>query len=125
MALVKATDAAPRAVVPISEPKVSSVDPAPTVKPASSKADNVNMESVARISKLPVVEESIKTASNIYGKVKDNNLVFRWTLGSAETAVGKVVEITSPLTKTLEEPISFFDLLLCYGLDYVEEKVPA
>nr|CAD7409537.1 unnamed protein product [Timema poppensis] len=122
MALVKATDAVPRAVVPISGPK-SSADPAPTAKPQSAKTEHVNLDSVARISKLPVVEESIKTASNIYGKIKDNNRVFRWTLGSAETAVGKVVELTSPLTKTLEEPISFLDILLCYGLDYVEEKI--
>lgn len=32
----------------------------------------VNMESVNRITKLPVVESTIQTATNIYGKVKVN-----------------------------------------------------
>lgn len=36
----------------------------------------VNMESVNRIAKLPVVESTIQTATNIYEKVKVRNLLF-------------------------------------------------
>nr|CAD7598902.1 unnamed protein product [Timema genevievae] len=84
-----------------------------------------NMESVARISKLPVVEQSLNAASNIYGKVKDSNSVIRWTLNTAESTVNKAIETAAPVTSRLEGPIKKVDTLLCSSLDFVESKVPA
>ncbi|XP_060532307.1 lipid storage droplets surface-binding protein 2-like isoform X1 [Cylas formicarius] len=87
------------------------------------------MESVNRIAKLPVVESTIQTATNIYEKVKDYNSVTNWTLSTAENTVHKAVEISKPITtpvmKNLEGPIKKVDGVLCTGLDYVESKVPA
>ncbi|XP_018572934.1 lipid storage droplets surface-binding protein 2 isoform X2 [Anoplophora glabripennis] len=87
------------------------------------------MESVNRISKLPVVESTIQTATNIYEKVKDYNSVTNWTLSTAESTVNKAVEvgkpIATPVIRNLEGPIKKVDGVLCSGLDYVENKVPA
>ncbi|CAH1159367.1 unnamed protein product [Phaedon cochleariae] len=87
------------------------------------------MESVNRISKLPVVESTIQTATNIYGKVKDYNSVTNWTLTTAESTVNMAVEvgkpIATPVIKNLEGPIKKVDTVLCSGLDYVESKMPA
>ncbi|XP_023013020.2 perilipin-5 isoform X1 [Leptinotarsa decemlineata] len=87
------------------------------------------MESVNRIAKLPVVESTIQTATNIYGKVKDFNSLTNWTLSTAENTVCMAVEagkpIATPVIKNLEGPIKKVDDVLCTGLDYVESKVPA
>jgi len=89
----------------------------------------VNMESVNRITKLPVVESTIQTATSIYEKVKDYNSVTNWTLSTAESTVNKAIEVGKPLAapvvSSLEGPIKKVDGMLCTGLDYVEAKVPA
>ncbi|GJQ81201.1 hypothetical protein Trydic_g23369 [Trypoxylus dichotomus] len=91
--------------------------------------NGVNLEAVQRISKLPIVESTIETATNIYTKVKDYNSVTNWTLATAESTAHKAVEIAkpyaAPLVTQLKEPIQKVDGLLCSGLDYVEEKIPA
>ncbi|KAJ8938637.1 hypothetical protein NQ318_015936 [Aromia moschata] len=87
------------------------------------------MESVNRITKLPVVESTINTATNLYEKVKDYNSVTHWTLQTAENTVNKAAElgkpIATPVIRNLERPIKKVDDVLCSGLDYVERKVPA
>ncbi|CAH1955212.1 unnamed protein product [Acanthoscelides obtectus] len=86
------------------------------------------MESVNRISKLPVVESTIQTATSLYEKVKDYNTVTHWTLSTAESTVQKAVEvgkpIATPVIKNLEGPIKKVDGVFCTGLDYVENKLP-
>ncbi|KAJ8911045.1 hypothetical protein NQ315_004691 [Exocentrus adspersus] len=87
------------------------------------------MESVNRISKLPMVESTIQTTTSMYEKVKDYNSVTNWTLSTAESTVSKAVEVSKPITtpmiRNLEGPIKKVDEVLCSGLDYVENKVPA
>lgn len=83
------------------------------------------MESVNRITKLPVIESTIQTASNIYEKVKDYNGVTQWTCSTAENAVHMAVEVSKPIVQGLEGPIKKVDGVLCSGLDYVEDKIPA
>ncbi|KAJ3631305.1 hypothetical protein MTP99_012442 [Tenebrio molitor] len=87
------------------------------------------MESVNRIAKLPVVESSIQAAGTIYGKVKEFNGVTQWTCNTAENVMYKAVEvgkpIAVPIVQGLEGPIKKVDGVLCSGLDYVENKVPA
>nr|CAD7462154.1 unnamed protein product [Timema tahoe] len=101
----------------ISLPSKSDVAPA--------QLDSFRMESVSRLAHLPVVEESIKTASGFYGKVKESGRIFRWTFGTAETALAKAAELTRPLASSLAEQIAYLDILLCHSLDYVEDKVPS
>jgi len=90
---------------------------------------DMNLEAVNRISKLPIVESTIETAAHIYTKVKDYNGVTNWTLATTENAVQKAVEIgkpyVAPVVSHLKEPIQKADGLLCTGLDYIEEKIPA
>jgi len=87
------------------------------------------MESVNRIVKLPVVEQTLQTAQNIYGKVKDYNSVTNWTLQTAENTAQMAYDVTkpyaTPVIKNFEGPIKKVDDVLCSGLDYVETKVPA
>lgn len=87
------------------------------------------LESVNRISKLPVVESTIQTATSLYEKVKEYNNVTHWTLSTAENTVNKAVEvgkpIATPVIRNLEGPIKKVDDALCTGLDYIESKVPA
>lgn len=60
---------------------------------------------------------------------QDYNTVTNWTLSTAENTAHKAVEIAkpyaTPIITQLKEPIQKVDGLLCTGLDYVEEKVPA
>ena len=93
------------------------------------QTSTVNMESVQRIAHLPVVESTIQTAANIYGKVKDYNSVTNWTLQTAENTLHKAIEVgkpvATPVYSKLEGPIKKVDDILCTGLDYVESKIPA
>ncbi|XP_044749468.1 lipid storage droplets surface-binding protein 1-like isoform X2 [Coccinella septempunctata] len=87
------------------------------------------MTSVNRIVKLPVVETSIQTASNVYEKVKDINGYAKWGFETMENTFHSVVEAGKPYAvdavQKLDGPIKRVDNVLCSGLDYVEAKVPA
>ncbi|GLV36100.1 Lipid storage droplet-1 [Carabus blaptoides fortunei] len=89
---------------------------------------SVNMESMNRIAKLPVVESTINAATSLYEKAKDSNSMINWTLTTAEstvkTGVEKITPLAQPVTSRLEGPIRKVDEMLCTGLDYVENKVP-
>lgn len=87
------------------------------------------MTSVNRIVKLPVVESSIQTASNVYEKVKDINGYAKWGFETMENTLHNVVEAGKPYAidaaQKLDGPIKKVDNVLCSGLDFVEAKVPA
>ncbi|XP_046391943.1 lipid storage droplets surface-binding protein 2-like isoform X2 [Ischnura elegans] len=79
------------------------------------------MESVSRISKIPIVESAWGVASGLYGKVKDSNSVVSWTLNHAEVVSTAALV---PVASRLETPLHAVDNILCKGIDIVEEKVP-
>jgi len=87
------------------------------------------MTSVNRVVKLPVVETTIQTASNVYEKVKDINGYAKWGFETMENTLHSVVEAGKPYAidaaLKLDGPIKRVDNVLCSGLDYVEAKVPA
>ncbi|XP_056640046.1 lipid storage droplets surface-binding protein 2 isoform X1 [Diorhabda sublineata] len=87
------------------------------------------MESVNRVTKLPVVDTTFKTASRIYEKVKDYNGLTHWTLSTAEHTLCTAVDLGKPaattVIKNFEGSIKKVDGALCGGLDYIESKVPA
>ncbi|KAF5302924.1 hypothetical protein FQA39_LY02104 [Lamprigera yunnana] len=91
----------------------------------SAESGTVHMESINRISHLPAIEQTVQVATNVYCKVKDCSSVTNWTLSTAESTVQKAVEIGKPIVSQFEGPIKKVDVLLCNGLDYVEEKIPA
>ncbi|KAG8232702.1 hypothetical protein J437_LFUL014720 [Ladona fulva] len=92
-------------------------------QPASETGPTLpQLQSVARISKLPIVESAIGVASGIYGRVKESNRVVSWTLNQAE-GVGAAALV--PVATRLGTPIQAVDTILGKGIDIVEEKVPA
>ncbi|XP_022909214.2 lipid storage droplets surface-binding protein 1-like [Onthophagus taurus] len=89
----------------------------------------MGMESINRVAKIPVIESGLSVATSLYSKVKDYNSLTQWTLSTAEGTVHKAAELTSslatPMVSHLQQPIKKVDGILCTGLDYVEEKLPA
>ncbi|XP_045479103.1 lipid storage droplets surface-binding protein 1-like isoform X3 [Harmonia axyridis] len=87
------------------------------------------MTSVNRVVKLPVVETTLQTASNVYEKVKDFNGYAKWGFETVENTLYSVVEAGKPYAidaaVKLDGPIKKVDGVLCSGLDFVEAKVPA
>jgi perilipin-2 len=56
---------------------------------------------------------------------KGANSFFNWSLKKAESTASKVANVTAPVLIKLQGPIGTLDGVLCVGLDYVENKVPA
>lgn len=65
----------------------------------------------------------------MYNFFQDYNSITQWTLSTAENTMNMAVEvgrpIATPVIRNLEGPIKKVDSVLCSGLDYVENKVPA
>lgn len=102
----------------------------PKVETQVSNENNhhINIESVNRVAKLPVVEAAIHKATGLYEMAKDSNSVVNYALTTCEstvkTGMEKISPLTTPVVASLEGPIKKVDGILCSGLDYVEDKVP-
>uniref|UniRef100_V5G204 Lipid storage droplets surface-binding protein 1 n=1 Tax=Anoplophora glabripennis TaxID=217634 RepID=V5G204_ANOGL len=83
------------------------------------------LESVNRITNLPIVESGWNYAGNIYSKIKGSNSLFYWTLDQAETSFQVAVEVATPAIVLFKGPISSIDKLVCKSLDIVEHNVPS
>ena len=57
------------------------------------------------------------------------NRLTHWTFNKAENTFQIALNISKPIAATmasrLKEPIKKFDVILCIGLDYAEDKIPA
>ncbi|KAG5879258.1 hypothetical protein JTB14_012528 [Gonioctena quinquepunctata] len=84
-----------------------------------------NLESVTRITHIPIVESGWSYAGNIYQKIKDTNSLVHWTLDTAESSANSVLEVASPAIVLLEGPILSLDKMVCKSLDIVEQAVPS
>ena len=101
-----------------------------SVQAAQPAAGNtMGLESVNKISQLPVVESTLGLASDLYKKVKDSNSMVSAALDRAESTtqsvVTRAVDMGRPVAARLQGPIQRVDSALCTGIDYVESKVPA
>ncbi|XP_057321671.1 lipid storage droplets surface-binding protein 1 isoform X2 [Microplitis mediator] len=85
---------------------------------------NFHMESVSRITNLPIVETGIKIASNVYNKMKRSNSLINWSLGTAEHSLEFATESVKPAILMFNGPISSIDHFFCQGIDIMEERVP-
>ncbi|XP_018562337.1 lipid storage droplets surface-binding protein 1 isoform X1 [Anoplophora glabripennis] len=83
------------------------------------------LESVNRITNLPIVESGWNYAGNIYSKIKGSNSLFYWTLDQAESSFQVAVEVATPAIVLFKGPISSIDKLVCKSLDIVEHNVPS
>ena len=86
---------------------------------------DLHFESVARISSLPIVENSINIAGNVYDRIKRSNSLMNWSLGTAEQSLAIATASAKPAIYVLNGPITTIDHLLCKGIDIVEQRVPA
>ncbi|XP_026669812.1 lipid storage droplets surface-binding protein 1 isoform X2 [Ceratina calcarata] len=86
-----------------------------------------SLESVARITSLPIVEHSMHIAGNVYDKLKKSNSLMNWSLCTAEQsfAIATAKLSTRPVVYVLNGPIMTIDQLLCKGIDIVEQRVPS
>ncbi|XP_015431145.1 PREDICTED: lipid storage droplets surface-binding protein 1 [Dufourea novaeangliae] len=82
-------------------------------------------DSVARISSIPIVENGIHIASNVYDRIKRSNSLMTWSLGTAEQSLAIATASAKPAIYALNGPITTIDQLLCKGIDIVEQRVPA
>ncbi|XP_053975099.1 lipid storage droplets surface-binding protein 1 isoform X1 [Hylaeus volcanicus] len=88
-------------------------------------SDLPHFESVARISSLPIVENGIHIAGNVYDRIKRSNSLMNWSLGTAEHSFAIATASAKPAIYALNGAIMTIDLLLCKGIDIVEQRVPA
>ncbi|XP_966587.1 lipid storage droplets surface-binding protein 1 [Tribolium castaneum] len=84
-----------------------------------------NLESVNRITTLPIVESGWNFAEGIYHRIKKSNNLVYWTLQQAESSLQTCVETALPTIALFETPISSIDKILCKGLDVVEHQIPS
>ncbi|XP_023288537.1 lipid storage droplets surface-binding protein 1 isoform X2 [Orussus abietinus] len=88
-------------------------------------SDLIRFESVARISSFPLVESSIHIVGNVYDRIKRSNSLMSWSLETAEHSLTIATASARPAIFALNGPISTIDMLLCRGIDIVEQRVPA
>ncbi|XP_076221975.1 lipid storage droplets surface-binding protein 1 isoform X2 [Nomia melanderi] len=95
----------------------------PNVKKRHS--DLPQFEFVIRITNLPIVENSIHIASNVYDMIKRSNSLMSWSLDTAEQSLAIATASAKPAIYALNGPITTIDQLLCKGIDIVEQRVPS
>lgn len=82
------------------------------------------LDCVVRVQNIPLVENGIKTAENIYNRVKTSNGLFNWYFNTIETVGANALETFMPVVQLAEGPLTRIDQVVCKGLDLVEQRVP-
>ncbi|XP_077297930.1 lipid storage droplet-1 isoform X2 [Arctopsyche grandis] len=93
--------------------------------PSAAKPLLPRLESITRISSIPLVESSIEIGEKLYAKIKDTNVLTKWYLSAAESSLHASVNFAMPALIYLSGPISKIDDILCKSLDAVEQRVPS
>ncbi|XP_014206526.1 lipid storage droplets surface-binding protein 1 [Copidosoma floridanum] len=96
----------------------------PNVRRRHDTAD-LQLESVARLSRLPIVESGIHIAGNVYDKIKHSNSLMNWSLDTAEQSLALATATALPAVIVFNGPITALDQLLCKGIEIFEQRVPA
>jgi len=86
------------------------------------------LQSLNRVLELPVVISAWQLALERYDQLKHYSPLVESSLAKAEqigqSTVQRAAEVSKPIVKKLERPLSFADSLVCQGLDKFEEYVP-
>ncbi|KAK0173123.1 hypothetical protein PV328_006366 [Microctonus aethiopoides] len=85
----------------------------------------LQLESIARLSSLPIVESSFHIANNVYNKIKRSNSLMNWSLDAAEQSLAIATSSAIPAIFILNKPILAIDHILSRGIEIVEQRVPA
>ncbi|KAL4703215.1 hypothetical protein ACJJTC_004891, partial [Scirpophaga incertulas] len=86
---------------------------------------NMKLESMSRVTAIPIVGSGIEVTEKIYRTIKDSNPVFRWYLSLGERSLWVGAQLAKPAVLLFETPIHQLDKLLCKSLDIVGERVPS
>ncbi|XP_073990049.1 lipid storage droplets surface-binding protein 1-like isoform X2 [Rhodnius prolixus] len=92
---------------------------------SKTKRDLPKMESLNRISKIPVVETGMQYAKIVYGKIKNSNALVQWSLGTVEGSIQRAIDRSLIAVPMIEMPLSIVDTIVCRSLDTIEQRVPA
>lgn len=84
----------------------------------------VRMESFEKFSSIPVVEQTAKTAFNVYNRVKNSNRLVHWYLNVSENVTLAVFESLKPALNIVEGPLHKIDSVGVKILESVEQKIP-
>ncbi|XP_014280524.1 lipid storage droplets surface-binding protein 2 [Halyomorpha halys] len=100
---------------------------ADTKKPETNEQTNgaPGLGSLSKVAQIPIVECTLNKASEMYSKLKGASETVNSVLTSAENTVKNAAQSAQPVTSKLEGPIQKVDSMLCSGIDFVEEKIPA
>lgn len=102
---------------PLSEPESEQTTPEP-------EDGKIHLQSVQRITNLPVISSGINLTTDIYSKVKESNAICRFLFSSAESTVNKATKLAEPVTNVFEKPIKFADSTFCTTMDVVGNTIP-
>lgn len=92
---------------------------------STARRDLPQMESLNRISKIPVVETSVQYAKIVYGKIKNSNALVQWSLGTVEGSIQRVIDKSLIAVPIIEMPLTIVDTIVCKSLDSIEQRIPA
>lgn len=92
---------------------------------ATGSQHDLRLESVDRLSSIPIIEHSLKRVENFYGKMKNSNCVLNWYIGSAENTFLSTYEAIQPVIKLIESPLKRLDAIMCKSLDVLEQRLPS
>lgn len=83
------------------------------------------MQAVERFGSIPIVETGIKSAENVYSKLKSSNSFINWYCEVAETTVLAAMDSARPVVRLFDGPIKKIDEMMCKSLDIVEQIAPS
>uniref|UniRef100_A0A224XNT9 Putative lipid storage droplet-1 n=1 Tax=Panstrongylus lignarius TaxID=156445 RepID=A0A224XNT9_9HEMI len=92
---------------------------------STARRDLPQMESLNRISKIPVVETGVQYAKIVYGKIKNSNALVQWSLGTVEGSIQRVIDTSLIAVPLIEMPLTIVDTIVCKSLDSIELRIPA
>ncbi|XP_063226766.1 lipid storage droplets surface-binding protein 1 [Bacillus rossius redtenbacheri] len=93
--------------------------------PQTQQRDFPHLQSVSRIARLPAVETGWLYASSLYTKLKRASPLLRWGLTTTESTVQGALGHAVAVAVVFEKQIHLADVVVCRGLDVVEERLPA
>jgi len=84
----------------------------------------VQLKTVERVFKWPLVETTWKQGTEVYGRIKGANFLITWTFDLAENTCIKIITLSRPVVNSLKKPIDFVDATVDKGLCKLEERAP-
>jgi len=88
------------------------------------EAEVAQEQFVSRLYELPVINSAVGRLGALYTGTKDHNRLFRFTLETAESGFGLVVNTAKPVVAKFEKPIGTLNGMACQQLEKLEHDYP-